>query len=105
MSSGISGLTKKRKGMILVSPGFINTNVTKSSVMPDGSTYGGNSTAQQNGMPAHIFAEKLIRKIDKKQSFIFIGKAEILAVPFKHVWPTLFYNVMRYLTKLARNKH
>jgi len=86
----------------LVAPGFINTNVTKASLTATGEVYGQNSVAQEKGMSPEIFAEKLITKIEKKKNYIFIGRSEIFAVPFKHFAPNLFFAVMRYLTKRAR---
>lgn len=86
----------------LVAPGFINTNVTKASLTATGEVYGQNSVAQEKGMKPEIFAEKLIRKLEKKKNYIFIGRSEILAVPFKHFAPNLFFRVMRFLTKRAR---
>ncbi len=79
----------------VVSPGFINTDVTINSLKGDGSKMNKNSKAQENGMPAAVFAEKLLHAIKNKKFHTYIGKKELLAVPFHTVWPGLFYKMLR----------
>lgn len=90
--------------IMMVSPGFIKTNVTKASLTADGEVYGKNSTAQENGMPTDKFAKKLIKAIEKEKNHATIGRWEIYSVPFKKWAPNTFYKTMRKLTKRARKK-
>jgi short-subunit dehydrogenase len=90
--------------VLLACPGFVNTQVTLSSVTANGQRYGKNSVAQEKGMKPEVFASKLIRKIEANKNYVFIGRSEILSVPFKHFAPNLFFWLMRLLTKRARRK-
>ena len=79
----------------VVSPGFIKTSVTLNSLKPDGSIMNTNSPAQENGMPADVFAEKLMKAIRSSKFHTYIGNKELLAVPFHAVLPGLFYKLIR----------
>lgn len=89
---------------MMVTPGFINTNVTLSSYTADGKVLGKNSVAQEKGMKPEDLAKQLIKAIEKEKKSILIGKWETLSVPFKNMTPNLFYNAMNFLTQRARKK-
>jgi short-subunit dehydrogenase len=80
--------------VLLVSPGFINTNVTLNAVTGDGSLFLKNSPAQENGMDTEIFAKKFVHTLKTNRQHQFIGAKELLAIPFKLFLPNLFYRVM-----------
>ena len=90
----------------ILSPGFINTNVTLSSLGPEGEPIGKNSIAQERGMHpkelARIFLKKSRRKNPSKQ--VFIGGYETLSVLFKRLTPTLFFFIYGKLTDITRKK-
>ena len=90
--------------IMMVSPGFINTNVTKSSLKADGEVYGKNSAAQEKGMSSTVLAQKLVAAMVQEKDNVTIGKWETLSVPFKKIAPKTFYKAMRFLTKRARKK-
>jgi len=96
-------LRGKGVGFLLVSPGFVNTNVTLKSLLPDGSIYNTNSIAQERGMNPEIFAEKLVRAISTKKNYAYIGGYELLALPLKKVWPALFYRLYRWMANRSKN--
>ncbi len=75
----------------VVSPGFIQTNVSLNSLLPDGSRSNANSPAQENGMPPGIFAKKLIKVMGRNRFHSYIGRKELIAVPLHAVFPGLFY--------------
>ena len=88
----------------MVTPGFINTNVTLSSYTADGKVLGKNSVAQEKGMKPEALAEKLVSAIAKEKKNLLVGSWETFSVPFKQTTPNLFYNAMNYLTQRARKK-
>lgn len=92
-------LKKDNIGVLLVAPGFINTNVALNSITGDGSLLNEDSPAQINGMKTPVFAKKLIRAIKKDCKHIYIGKKELLSIPFKTMLPNLFYSIMLKLSK------
>jgi short-subunit dehydrogenase len=87
-------LKKDNISVLLVSPGFIDTNVTLNAVTGDGSTFNQNSPAQENGMKTDVFAKKFIRTLKSNCNHKYIGSKELLAVPFKTFFPNIFYNLI-----------
>lgn len=90
--------------IMMVTPGFINTNVTLSSYTADGKQLGKNSVAQEKGLNPEELASKLMKAIEKEKNSVTIGKWETFSVPFKQNAPNLFYNAMNFLTQRARKK-
>ncbi len=86
-------------GVLLVAPGFINTNASINSLNADGSISNKNSPAQINGMKTDVFAKKLISALKRNKSHVYIGSKELLAIPFKTLLPTLFYYIMNKMSK------
>lgn len=79
----------------IVSPGFINTEVTYNSLTGDGSKLQKNSPAQEKGMSTEKFATKLIRVIKSGKEHVYIGGLEVLSVYVKRWFPGFFYYLMR----------
>jgi short-subunit dehydrogenase len=90
----------------ILSPGFINTAVTLSSLGPDGKPIGKNSVAQEKGMLPGVLAQKFLNKTRKARppKNIVIGKYERYSVPFKRILPGLFRIVYGKLTNVTRKK-
>ena len=86
---------------LLVSPGFVNTNVTLNSLTESGELYNQNSIAQEQGMRPEHFAEKLIKKINSNAQYAYIGGKEMLAIPLKRFAPRLFYKLYRWMAARA----
>jgi short-subunit dehydrogenase len=80
--------------ILLVSPGFINTDVTINAVTGDGSVNNENSPAQENGMKTDVFARKFVKALKSNKKHKYIGKKELLTVPFKTFCPNIFYKLM-----------
>jgi len=85
--------------VMLVAPGFINTNAAINSLNADGSISNQNSPAQLNGMKTDVFAKKLISALKRNKQHVYIGNKELLAIPFKTLLPKLFYNIMDKMSK------
>ncbi len=79
----------------VVSPGFIQTNVTINSLRPDGSKVEKNSPAQENGMPTDVFAKKLLKAMKSDKFHHYIGNKELLAIPLHTFVPGLLYRMLR----------
>jgi len=87
--------------VLLVCPGFINTNVTLNAITGDGSTFKKNSPAQENGMKTDVLANIFVKAIKSNRNHKYIGGKELLSIPFKIFLPSLFYNIM---LKMSKNK-
>lgn len=90
--------------ILLVSPGFVNTNVTLNSLTESGHKLNKNSVAQEQGMHPTAFAKKLINAINSNKQYAYIGGKEMLAIPFKRSAPKLFYSTYRWLAKKAKKE-
>lgn len=84
--------------VLIVAPGFINTEVTIKSIGPDGQPINKNSPAQENGMLPEVFAKKLLSAIESNKWYAAIGKWETYAVPFKKWAPKTFFKTMSWLS-------
>jgi len=92
---------KDKIDVLLVSPGFINTNVAINAIKGDGTLVKENSDAQENGMKPSKFAKTLVKAIQSHKNHIYIGNKELLSIPFKTFLPNLFYSIM---LKMSNNK-
>lgn len=92
---------KDNISVLLVSPGFINTNVTLNAITGDGNTFNKNSPAQENGMKTDVFAKKFVCALKSNKTHNYIGSKELLSIPFKTLFPNLFYSIM---LKMSNNK-
>lgn len=90
----------------ILSPGFINTNVTLSSLGPDAKPIGKNSVAQEKGMLPEELARKFYRITQKNHPplHVVIGRYEKWAVPFKRYLPKFFFKVYGKLTDITRGR-
>lgn len=87
----------------LISPGFVNTNVTFNSLTADGSKLNTNSDAQENGMSTDIFAKKFVTTLMGNKKHKYIGKKELLSIPFKTFAPNIFYKLMNKMSNKKQN--
>ena len=85
--------------VLIISPGFINTNVAINAVKGDGNLVNENSPAMEKGMKADVFAKKFLATLKSNKNHKHIGKKEIYAVPFKFFFPNTFYNLMYKMSK------
>jgi len=92
-------LYKDNIKVLIVSPGFINTDVSTKLLREDGSEYGIKSDAQEKGMSAADCAKGIVKAIKSNSDHRFVGKYEIFSVYVKQYFPRLFYKLMRKMTK------
>lgn len=79
----------------LVCPGFVYTPSPISAMTGDGTPQGKMDNAQYNGMPAEVFAKKMIRAIEKRKNEVNIGGREVFGVYIKRFFPGIFARVIR----------
>lgn len=85
--------------VLIVSPGFINTDVSTKLLREDGSAYGIKSDAQEKGMSAEDCARGIVKAIKSNRDHKYVGKYEVFSVYVKQYFPRLFYSLMRRMTK------
>ncbi len=80
----------------MICPGFIQTNVAKNALTADGSKQITDDEATKNGLPVSVFAQKMVKAIEKQKFEVYIGRKETLGIYLKRFFPTLLhYFVMR----------
>ena len=85
--------------VLIVSPGFINTDVGVKSLTEDGSEFSKKSPAQKGGMNPVDCAKGIVNAIKGSRHHKYIGNYEILSVYVKQFFPKTFYKLMRWMTK------
>lgn len=78
----------------LICPGFVQTQVSVNALTEKGKAQGKDDEATQNGMPAVIFAKKMIRAIAREKHEVYIGGKEVLAVYIKRFFPKLLHKIV-----------
>ncbi len=79
----------------LICPGFIQTEISKSALVGDGSEYQVMDQAQQNGMPVAKCARKIVKAIYLRKREVFIGGKEIAGIYLKKWFPGVAATVVR----------
>ena len=92
-------LYKDNIKVLIVSPGFINTDVSTKLLMENGKEYGIKSESQNKGMSPDDCAKGIIKAIKNNRDHKFVGGYEIFSVYVKQYFPKIFYKLMRKLTK------
>lgn len=85
--------------VLIVSPGFINTDVGVKSLTEDGSEFSKKSPAQKSGMDPMDCAKGIVNAIKGNRHHKYIGNYEIFSVYIKQFFPKTFYKLMRRMTK------
>lgn len=74
-------------------PGRINTPISKSAVLGDGSTYARMDAGQANGMDVDKCAKVAVRAISRRKHRKLIGGGELIMVYIKKWCPCLFFKI------------
>lgn len=83
--------------VLMVCPGFINTDISKNSITKDGSLHQKMDDAQANGMSVEQCAVKILNAIKKEKQEVYIGGKEMSALYLKRFFPKL-------LTRFLKNR-
>jgi len=85
--------------VLIVSPGFIDTDVSVKLLTENGSAYGIKSDAQKKGMSAMECAKGIVKAIKGSENHKYVGGYELFSVYVKQFLPKTFYKLMRKMTK------
>ncbi len=86
--------------ILIVTPGFIKTNIAKKAITEDGSLFNEDSKAQQNGTAPERVATAIRKALERRKKHIYIGGLETWTPHFKFFFPSLFYWIWKKLHKL-----
>ena len=86
--------------VLIVTPGFIHTNIDVKALTGDGSAFNEASKAQTKGTPPEKVARAILNALKAKKKHIYVGGIETLIPRFKFLFPNLFYYIWKKLHKL-----
>ena len=78
----------------IVSPGRINTNISKNALTASGEAYRKMDDGQANGMTADRCAVKIVKAIRQERKEILVGRKELMMVYIRRFFPALFYKLV-----------
>lgn len=85
--------------VLIVSPGFIDTDVSVKLLTENGEAYGIKSDAQKKGMSSMDCAKGIVNAIKGTENHKYVGGYELFSVYVKQFLPKTFYKLMRKMTK------
>lgn len=80
--------------VMLICPGFVNTNVARNALTADGSKQGYQDDMTENGLQVDVFTKKMIKAIQKEKFEAYIGKFERFGVYVKRLSPKLIHKLV-----------
>lgn len=85
-------------GVLLVTPGFIKTDVAKKALNETGQAANQDSKAQANGIPPERAARKIANSMTKKRKHgVVIAGKEVVFLYLRRLSPKLFYHLIKKL--------
>jgi short-subunit dehydrogenase len=84
--------------VVMVCPGYISTQVSVNALSADGTPHARMDSTQAKGMPADVFARKMLKKIARGRQEFNIGGPEIYGIWIKRLFPWLVSRIVRKAT-------
>ena len=78
----------------MICPGFVQTDIAKNALTADGSRQEKDDAATQNGIPVAVFAQKMLRAIEKEKYEAYIAGRELIGIYLKRFFPRLLHKVV-----------
>ena len=78
----------------IVSPGRVNTNISKNALTEKGQAYNKMDNGQTNGISASQCAIQIVKAIKRNRKEVLIGRKELLMVYIRRFLPVLFYKLV-----------
>ncbi|MDG5798985.1 SDR family oxidoreductase [Marinilabiliaceae bacterium ANBcel2] len=78
----------------IVSPGRVQTDISKKAITGNGMAYGKMDSGQAEGMPADLCAKKIVRGVKKRRKDFLVGNRELLMVYIRKFLPALYHNIV-----------
>ncbi len=93
-------LLKDKVQVLIIIPGFMNTDITLNAWTGDGSKYGQNSITQKIGMTVDVCARKISNAIKNDRRNLLVGRWEHLFPYIRMACPPFFFWLFRKMHKL-----
>jgi short-subunit dehydrogenase len=90
-------IENKRKNIFFttISPGRIQTNISYSAMLADGTRHSKLDKAQAKGIKAEICAQKIIRAIQRDKRKVYILQWEMIMVILRKCLPFVFFRLVK----------
>lgn len=75
----------------MICPGFVNTDVARNALTGDGSQQQHQDASTQNGLDVDVFAQRMLKAIEKEKREVYIGNKEIYGVHLKQFVPRFLH--------------
>ncbi|MDR2238084.1 MAG: SDR family oxidoreductase [Chryseobacterium sp.] len=85
----------KKIDVTIICPGFVQTDISVNAVTGNGSLQGTMDDATMKGMPAPVFARKMLTAIKQKKNQKSIGGRETMGVYLKRFFPDVLAKIIR----------
>jgi len=79
----------------IVCPGYIKTPISLHALGADGRLHGQMDANQEQGMPADVFAKRLLRAVAAQKEEVYMGGKEIYGIYLKRFLPGLLSKILR----------
>lgn len=83
----------------MICPGYVQTDIDKNALTADGSPQRKHDIENQNGLPVNVFAQKMIRAIERKKYEAYMGGKEVMGVYVKRWFPKLLHRLVLRSTR------
>jgi len=93
-------VSKQGIGVLIVSPGRIQTDISKHALKKDGTSYGNMDPGQSDGMSASLCAQKIIVAIKSGKRDVLIGRKELLMCYIRRFMPFLYHYMVGRINKV-----
>lgn len=80
------------RGSVII-PGRVQTNISKSALLADGSEHGKMDAGQKKGVTPEIAAKTIIRGIRRNKREILVGRSELIMLYIRRYFPGIFFNI------------
>ncbi|MCL4141811.1 UNVERIFIED_CONTAM: hypothetical protein GTU68_001837 [Idotea baltica] len=87
-----------RPSVTIVSPGRVNTEISKHALNATGDSHGQMDAGQTNGMDANVAARRILRAAAKRKKNLYLGKGEVLMIYFHRYLPILFRTIAKNIS-------
>jgi short-subunit dehydrogenase len=74
-------------GVTIVSPGYIQTEITERAITAGGGEHGLRDKVIDNGLPADLCARRIADALASGRSELYVGGREVLAIYLKRLLP------------------
>ena len=81
--------------VLLVCPGFIQTNISINAVTADGSKQGTMDDATNKGLTPSVLAAKIVKAVQRGKEEIYVGGREVMGIYLKRFFPRILSNFIR----------